>query len=68
MLLTETIKREALALGFDAVGVSRVESRQAPAEALFPPRPRDFLTPSLIQPSRGMAPARLPRHDGLDDS
>lgn len=41
MLLTETIKREALTLGFDAVGVSRVEQRTQPPAEGAPSVPAD---------------------------
>jgi epoxyqueuosine reductase len=45
MLLAETIKREALALGFDAVGISRVPNSSQPLAGLPPSLPPDPATP-----------------------
>jgi epoxyqueuosine reductase len=45
MLLGETIKREALALGFDAVGISRVGDSSSPSTELPPSLPPDPATP-----------------------
>ena len=45
MLLTEMIKREALALGFDAVGVSRVANSSQPSSELPPSLPPDPAIP-----------------------
>ena len=44
MSLTEEIKREALALGFDAVGVSRVANSSQPSSELLPSLPPDPAT------------------------
>lgn len=41
MLLAETIKREARALGFDAVGISRVRSSSQPSTGHSSPLPSD---------------------------
>jgi len=45
MSLTEEIKREALALGFDAVGISRVTNSSQPSAELPPSLPPDPATP-----------------------
>ena len=45
MLLAEAIKREALTLGFDAVGVSRVANSSQPPTELPPSLPPDPATP-----------------------
>jgi len=45
MLLAEAIKREALALGFDAVGISRVTNSSQPSAEPTPSLPPDPATP-----------------------
>jgi epoxyqueuosine reductase len=45
MSLAETIKREALALGFDAVGISQVSNSSQPLAELPPSLPPDPVTP-----------------------
>ena len=45
MSLAETIKREALALGFDAVGISRVPNSSQPLAELRPSLPPEPLIP-----------------------
>jgi epoxyqueuosine reductase len=45
MLLAQTIKREALALGFDAVGISRVDPHGQPSAEGTPSVPPDPTTP-----------------------
>ena len=45
MSLAEAIKREALALGFDAVGISRIPNSGQPQPELSPPLPLEPATP-----------------------
>ena len=56
MSLAEAIKREALALGFDAVGISRVADSSQPSaishqpDSSLPPYPATPLTPAPVTP------------------